>query len=87
MMPERSADQRIALGKLDPRGVVGIKACEIMIAVGGIPTNLRARRRQQAQFCAREVARSNEQHLAALQIQEHRQIAHQTLAFPNLGVD
>ena len=58
-----------------------------MIAVGRKPADLRAGRRQQAQFRAHEVARSNEQHLAALQIQEHRQIAHPTLAFPNLGVD
>ena len=32
-------------------------------------------------------AGADEQHLAALQIQEDRQIAHPTLAFPNEGVD
>jgi len=79
--------RRIARGQFDPCGVVGIEASQIMIAIGGMPADPCTRGDQQAQFCAHEVTRSDEQHLAALHIQEHRQIAHQTLAFPNLGVD
>ena len=66
---------------------VGVETSQIMIAVGRKPADPRARRNQQAQFRAHEFARSNEQHLAALQIQEHRQVAHPILAFPNLGLD
>ena len=80
-------NQRIAGGQFDPGGVVGIEASQVMIAINGIPAHPCARGNQQPQFCAHEFARSDEQHLAALQIQEHRQIAHQTLAFPNPGVD
>ena len=79
--------ERIARGRLDPCDVCWLEAGQIMIAVGRKPADPRAGRNQQAQFCAHELARSNEQHLAALQIQEHWQVAHQTLAFPNLGVD
>ena len=78
--------ERIARGRFDPRHVVGGEAREIMIAVGRIPADLRAGRRQQAQFGARELARSDEQHLAALQIEEHRQKPHQILASPTPGL-
>ena len=77
--------ERIARGRLDPRGVRGVETSQIMIAVGRKPADPRARRNQQPQFRAHEFARSNEQHLAALQIQEHRQVAHPILAFPNFG--
>ncbi len=63
---------------------VGLEAGQIMIAVGGIPADLRARGNEQPQFCAHELARSNEQHLAALQIQKHRQVAHPDTRFPQL---
>jgi hypothetical protein len=79
--------QRIAIDGLDPREVVRSQSCQFVIAVGRIPADLSAGRRQQPQFCARELTRSDEQHLAALQIQEDRQIAHPTLAFPKWGVD
>jgi hypothetical protein len=57
-----------------------------MIAVGREPADLRTGCREQPQFGACEIARSNEQHLAALQIQKHRQVAHQLLASPILGL-
>ena len=79
--------ERIAVRGFDPRDVVGGKPAEIMIAVGREPADLRTGRRQQPQFGAREVARSDEQHHAALQIEKHRQIAHQILASPTSGVD
>ncbi len=78
--------ERIAGIRLDPRHVLGGKAGEVMIAVGREPADLRTGSGEQPQFGAREVARSNEQHLAALQIQKHRQIAHQILASPTWGL-
>src|SRR5437763_8740836 len=58
-----------------------------MIAVGGVPTNPRAGRCQQAQFGPRQIARSNEQNHAALQIEENRQKSPSVTRFPNLWVD
>ena len=58
-----------------------------MIAVGRIPADPRAGRRQQAQFRARQIAGADEQHRAALQIEEHRQESHAILASPTCGVD
>jgi hypothetical protein len=57
-----------------------------MIAIGRKPTDLRTGSRQQPHFGACEITRSNEQHFAALQIQKHRQVAHQILASPTRGL-
>ena len=59
---------------------------DIMIAVGRKPADPRTGRRQQPQFGAREIARANEQHLAALQIEKHGQESHATLASPTRGL-
>ena len=53
---------------------------DVVVAVG-------TGRSEQPQLRTSEVTRSDEQHLAALQIQKDRQIAHPTLAFPKQGVD
>jgi hypothetical protein len=56
-------------------------------AVGRKPANLRTGRYQEAQFRAHEVAGSDEQHHAALQIEEYGQESHARLASPISGVD
>ena len=76
--------ERIASGRFDPRGVRRRRAQPDHDCRRSHTSGPCARRNQQAQFRAHEFARSNEQHLAALQIQEHRQVAHPILAFPNL---
>src|ERR1700681_2164556 len=57
------------------------------MTVGRKPANPSAGGGQQTQFRAREVAGSDEQHLAALQIEEHGQKSHAILASPTSGVD
>jgi hypothetical protein len=54
--------QRIISGKFDPRRIGGPKAAHIVIAVGGVPANMRARRGQQAQFRPRQVAGTHQQY-------------------------
>src|SRR6478736_9005792 len=58
-----------------------------MIAVGRVPVDPRARRCQQAQFRARQVAGSNQKHGTGLQIEKYRQESHAALASPTYGVD
>ena len=79
--------QWIALGKLNSRRVGGVEAAHIMIAVGRVPANARARRCQQAQFRPRQFAGANEQHGTGLQIEKYRQESHAALASPTYGVD
>ena len=74
---------RIELAEGDPlaadlRGV---------IAIGRVPANTRARRRQQAHFRSGQLASSDKQHGAGLQVEKHRQESHATLASPTYGVD
>src|SRR6202163_62290 len=57
------------------------------MTVGRKPANPSAGGGQQTQFRACEIAGSHEQHLAALQIEEHGQESHATLASPTSGVD
>ena len=85
--PAETGRHGIAFGKLDPRRLVSAKTCQVMVAVGRVPANLRARGGQQAQFRARQIAGADEQHHAALQIEEHGQESHATLASPTPGVD
>ena len=73
--------------QLDPRGIRSVEPAQIMIAVGRKPADPRAGRCQQAQFRAHELAGADEQHHAALQIEEHGQKSHATLASPTSGVD
>ena len=72
---------------LDPRSTLGVEPGSVVIAIGRVPAHPGAGGNQQAQLGAHEFARANQQDLAALQIQEHRQKAHPTLAFPKSGVD
>ncbi len=85
--PPRSAVKRIAFGKLDPRRLAGTKTGQVMVSIGRIPADLRARGGQQPQFRAHQIAGSDEQHHAALQIEEYGQESHATLASPTSGVD
>src|SRR5260370_31342226 len=75
------------MGQFDPRHIGVIEAAYIMMTVGGNPASPSAGGRQQTQFRTRQVASSDEQHLAALQIEEHGQESHATLAPPTSGVD
>src|SRR6266487_4466278 len=79
--------QWIASGKLNSRRVGGLEAVHIMIAIGRVPANARARRRQQAQFRPRQFAGANEQHGTGLQIEKYRQESHAALTSPTYGVD
>jgi hypothetical protein len=79
--------QRIASGLLDPRRFSVFQTAHLVIAVGREPANPRAGLRQQAQFRAHEIAGSDEQHDAVLQIEEHGQESHAILASPTSGVD
>jgi hypothetical protein len=58
-----------------------------MMAVGRIPANARPSRCQQAQFCPRQIASSDQKHGTGLQIEKYRQESHATLASPTCGVD
>src|SRR5258707_10282440 len=58
-----------------------------MVAVGRKPADPRTGRRQQPQLRPHEIAGSDEQHRAALQIEKHGQESHATLASPTSGVD
>ena len=85
--PREIGRQRIALRKLDPRHIRGVEPAYIVMAVGGIPANARARRQQQAQFRPRQVAARHQQHWTGLQIEKYRQESHAILASPTCGVD
>ena len=87
MTPREIGGKRIALCKLDTRGIGGPEAAQIMMAVGRVPANARPRGSQQAQFCPRQIARADEQDGTGLQIKEYRQESHATLAAPTSGVD
>ena len=79
--------QRIAMSEFDPRRFGGIDPGQIMITVGRKPANPRPGLCQQAQFRTHQLAGTDEQHYAALQIEEHGQESHATLASPTSGVD
>src|SRR5450759_620700 len=85
--PCKIRSQGIATGKLDPRRVRSLQATHMMMAIGGVPANARARRRQQAQFRPREVAGSDQKHGTGLQIEKYRQESHAAPASPTYGVD
>ena len=77
--------QRIALRDIDACGFLGSKPGQIMIAVGRMPAHPRARRNQQAQFCAREIACADQEHWSALQIEEDWQKSHGSSLSPLRG--
>ena len=79
--------KRIACRKLDPGRIGGRKIAQIMMAIGRVPANPRARGGQQAQFRPRQIARADEQYGTGLQIEKYRQESHATLAPPTSGVD
>src|SRR5258708_1216851 len=78
--------ERIAFRELDPRRIC-FQPAHIMIAIGRVPADARARGCQQAQFCARRIAGANQKHRTGLQIEKYRQAAHVTLASPTSTVD
>ena len=80
--PAEIGQQRIASGELNSRRVGCLQAAEIMIAVGRVPAHPRTGGRQQAQLRPHQLAGSDHEHDASLQIEKHRQKSHALISLP-----
>src|ERR1700722_4937858 len=85
--PAEIGGQGIALRKFDPHDVRRLQTAYVVMTVGCIPANTRARGGAQAQFSPRQVTGTDQEYRTGLQIDKYRQKSHAILASPTNGVD